>query len=218
MQENILAEAMQLYKVLLDKHARKNNCNVTFLSQHSVLWGIQSQQSHQGLSLHSNMGVCAGLAIEWIKATAKGTDFMAAMGRARNEVFTQGKSQGFSTGVTQLLDDVDDSHSEQNNISKAFPGGSGKETVSLYPFKGAAKAFSPDNYYYISSGTHAVAAYCSGSKIDFYDPNVGLVKGASKKLVEEYMSEAVIKTHQLILNNQSPDLSKKSLTITHAKP
>ena len=63
-----------------------------------------------------------------------------------------------------------------------------------------------------------MAAYCSDSKLDFYDPNVGLVKGASKKLVEEYMSEAVIKTHQLILNNQSPDLSKKNLTIIHAKP
>jgi hypothetical protein len=48
------------------------------------------------------------------------------------------------------------------------------------------------NYYFISSGSHAMAASCHGSKsIDFYDPNVGEMCGISKNALQGYLKAAV---------------------------
>lgn len=196
---DLLAKAMYLYKIQMDQHARAHGGTVTYLSQHGVLWGVQQQKSHQ-MGEHSHNGVCAGLAIEWIRGRMRGEDFISQLNTARSEVFTQGKSKGFGKASDALFAGVDKAHYEQKDVKAALKAvaSSVKDTSVTFPFGGANKHFEKGRYYYISTASHATAAYCNGDTMDFYDPNVGEAKGVKKKMVEGYFKSCVEETLKLV--------------------
>ncbi|HVL02487.1 MAG TPA: YopT-type cysteine protease domain-containing protein [Dongiaceae bacterium] len=206
----LLAKAMYLYKIQMDNYARANGGTVIYLNQHTVLWGVQQQKSHD-MGDHSYAGVCAGLAIEWIRGSLKGDDFISKLNTARSEVFTQGKSKGFGKDAGALFTGVDKAHYEQKDVKAAFKSVAtcSKDTSATYPFGGANKNFTKGNYYYISTATHATAAYCHGDTVDFYDPNVGVAKGVKKKMIEGYFKSCIDETLKLVGASASDAKGKK---------
>lgn len=214
----LLTKAMYLYKIQMDKHARANNGAVTYLNQHSVLWGVQQQKSHE-MGEHNYYGVCAGLAIEWVRATLKGDDFINKLNTARSEVMTQGKSKGVGKSSDALFAGVADAHYEQKDVKAAFKNvaNCNKDVTSNYPFGGADKHFSKGCFYYISTGTHATAAFCRGDTLDFYDPNVGLAKGVKKIMIGGYFKDCIEETFKL-LGQDVAGAKTKSLSILGFKP
>lgn len=225
--EATLVKAFYIYKIYLDRHARAAGGTLQFLNQHTILWNIQKQASHS-IQHQNSDGVCAGLAIEWLKTTCGGGDFLADLGNVRNDVLSQpGKGKGAASlkgGSNILLTGVDKSHLQQRNVARALEGVGkplqGSPWKSPYAFKNAKSRFSPGNFYYISSGTHATAAVCRGKTVDFYDPNVGLVKGAALSVVGDYFADAVFQTYAHILGSRDAkgDASKKELLISGFKP
>jgi len=189
---DLLIKAMYMYKINMEKHAKANSGKVTYINQHSVLWGVQKQQSH-GLHTHSHKGVCAGLAITWVRATLKGDNFMKQLNTARNEVMCREKDTDFTPQTDSLFSDVDSAHLEQLDVDKAFKSiGALKNHVELsHPYTNADRHFSSGRFYYLSTGSHAMALFCHGSTVDFYDPNVGVVSGVKKKMIGPYIKDCV---------------------------
>ena len=219
------AKAFYVYKIILDRCAREAGGIIRFFSQHSVLWGVQARKNHK-LKENNSAGVCAGLAIEWIKFTLKEKDFFKAMEDVRREVVKE--KDGLSPEADAMLSNIDDSHVLQTNVSKAFKDVASFESINeyKYPFNNATKCMKKGHFYYIGTGStgskiaggHAMAAFCHGEKIDFYDPNVGVVTGAKKKIVEKYMKEAVIYTVVDILKKNASECSAKTLKLVEFKP
>ncbi len=215
---DLLIKAMYMYKINMEKHAKANGGKVTYLNQHTVLWGVQKQQSH-GLYTHSYKGVCAGLAITWVRATLKGDDFMKQLNTARKEVMCRDEGADFSQQTDSLFSDVDSAHLEQTNIYKAFESiGKLKNEVELnYPFGSADRHFSKGQFYYLSTSTHAMALFCNGSTVDFYDPNVGVVTGVKKKMIGAYLKDCM-EAGFTLQDMDFAGLKERKLSISGFKP
>ncbi len=186
----LVEKAVYLYKIAFSNAARKCNANVRYVSQHSIIWGAMGQR---GFEPRFWLGVCAGLALEWIKAQKQGRDLISDLATARNEVFSEKPAtRRFLAGI---VDGIHDSHKLQNQLKTALTGVCtpvGTVVKSPFPFSDACSSMKNRRFYYISSGSHAMAAACHGkSRIDFYDPNVGEVRGISTKALRDYLKEAV---------------------------
>lgn len=190
--DELLTKAMYMYKISMDKHARANNGKVNYLNQHSVLWGVQKQKSHN-IRFQSRLGVCAGLAITWLRATLKNEDFMKLLHTARSEVMSRGKDTAFTQKTDDLFVKVDEAHPEQNDVVGAFKnlGRLVKNVEISHPYSTADRHFEKGNFYYVSTNSHAMALICHGDTVDFYDPNVGVVTGVKKKMVGAYIKDCV---------------------------
>lgn len=216
--KDLLIKAMYMYKINMEKHAKAYGGKVTYLNQHTVLWGVQKQQSHN-MYTHSYKGVCAGLAISWVRATLKGEDFMQQLNTARNEVMCREKDAAFTPQTDSLFSDVDSAHLEQLDVDAAFkPIAALKNTAEVsHPYSSADRHFTKGRFYYVSTASHAMALFCHGSTVDFYDPNVGVVTGVKKKMVGAYMKDCVEASFTL-MNMDLAGLKDKKLFIRGYKP
>jgi hypothetical protein len=176
--ENVI-EAVYLYKILLTNEAAKHGGELRYASQHSLIWSGTFNKLDW-------LGVCAGLSIEWIKAKIAGGDIVDELLKAKKQAMTGSEDAVFAKQIT-------DSQLQQKNVAKSLQPSltqQGNSKTSDYPYKNLAKLMKPGCYHYLSSGSHAMAAFYDGSKLDFYDPNVGEVTGTSSKLLGPYLSAA----------------------------
>lgn len=185
----LVEKAVFLYKIAFSNTATRSGASVNYLSQHSMIWGAMIQKQ---FSTAFWLGICAGLAIEWIKSRKGGRDLMSDLHAARTEVFN--KKAHERAGVEALSTVVNESHRLQNNLNLAFKDtctSTGDPITSPFPFNNACSSFRSGNFYYISSGSHAMAVYCHGrNKLDFYDPNVGEMRGVKARDLEGYFKAA----------------------------
>jgi len=190
--EEDVRKAVLLYKIAFDKAARAAGGSVRFASQHSLLWGAMNKGGHGAFDSDRWLGVCAGLSMEWMKYKVQGKDFIALFYKVRSEVM--GKQEGPKLGVAAFAGTVDASHVRQRNVVGALasyftPVGSEQQYGA--PFTKLGASLRAGNYYYISSGTHAMAGRMVGSGVDFYDPNVGEVTGTSPRFFNTYLSDCL---------------------------
>jgi hypothetical protein len=189
----LVQKAMMLYKIAFDKSARAAGGSVRFASQHSLLWGAMNKGGHGAFDNARWLGVCAGLSMEWMKYKCQGKDFIGLFYKIRNEVM--GKQEGPKLGVAGFAGMVDASHVRQNNVAGALAGmftpvGSPQQYSA--PYTKFSTAMRGGNYYYISTGSHAMAGRMVGSGgVDFYDPNVGEVTGTTPRFFDTYFRDAI---------------------------
>ncbi|OLQ72830.1 hypothetical protein BIT28_06490 [Photobacterium proteolyticum] len=185
----LIEKAVYLYKIAFSNAAKSCNAKVRYASQHSILWGAMGPN---GFDPDFWKGLCAGLAIEWMKAQKQGRDLILNLDTARTDVFTL--AAGERQHLEAIKDDIERSHYQQNTLVKALDGicsPSGNNDSSLYPFNNACSVMKPGRMYYMSSGSHAIAAiYLGTNNIIFYDPNVGEMHGATKKAFQNYLKSA----------------------------
>lgn len=210
--DSVIIEAMYRYKVVLADAVAKCGGQARYISQHAILW--QTSQKEAGFDKDFHLGVCAGLAIEWIKARKAGQDFIGQLTKIRNEVMT--KKSGQAEGWEDFVERVTDSHYRQKQLHAALKDfeQQGEPERSPYPYKGIGKLLKAGCYHYISSGSHAMAAFFEGGKVEFYDPNIGEVTGTSPAFLEAYFA-AVVQVSAAILGIKPED---KPMTITVFKP
>jgi hypothetical protein len=186
---DLLTKALFLYKIAFDKQARATGAAVNWIGQHSLLWGALGEH---GFDEGWWLGLCAGLSIEWLKSRTAGGDLIQNLMDARNEAFTLKPAN--RPKIEQLATTVVASHREQNAVDEAVAGflAACGSTSFAYPFDKMAGAFTKSRYYYISSGSHAMAACTDASgKVDFYDPNVGEVRGTSPRFFGPYLRDCI---------------------------
>lgn len=222
--KDLLTKAMFIYKCAMDKKSRLHGGSVQYINQHSLIWGISSQINPMG---GHTKGVCHGLAVEWLKAVSKGEDFIHALGNARNQLFADSKNLNSQTD--SFFRTINDSHSQQNRDPEIDEkllltalekvGKKVDKKAFKFPFTNAKSFLENGFFYFISTGSHAMAATSDrksfewNGKVTFYDPNVGLLTGTSKAFLEDYLKECVVETCNLAGGNPS----EKSLTITKFK-
>lgn len=209
----MVTEAFYRYKILFDSAARTCGGQITWLSQHSMLWGALRPRAGYGQPKENAgfvpdywLGICAGLAMEWLKdeakvdakTLAKPKNFISNLQGARQEVFTKGAAER-TTYLETLSTRVSDAHQRQNNLAHgdALGGSFSKagDKEFIYPYADMGSAFKPKGfiskskrYFYVSSGTHAMGATINtDGKVDFYDPNVGLVTGTTPAFFPIYL-------------------------------
>jgi hypothetical protein len=214
----LLEQAMYRYKIAFDAVGRQTGATMRYANQHSVLWGAMSQGR---FSTAFWLGVCAGLSIEWLKAAAKGEDFLNDLIKIRNVVFNPSKDNGAAAAFAGR---VQGSHRAQNDVAGALKGVmnvDGKPGTTIYPYVTMTSAMKPGRYVYISTATHAMAArtgtsYFTASKVDFYDPNVGEMRGTSIDGIATYLKDAQEATMEA-LGRPVSDLTGKVVTVINLK-
>ncbi len=209
----VLENALFRYKLAMEAAQQKFGGTVRYASQHSVLWGAMGQS---GFSTADWLGVCAGLSIEWLKAEAAGKDFLSELLTTRNAVFK--RSPGTNADVTAFSKRVSASHLGQGDVAKALKGvmaPDGDAASVDFPFVTLSSAFRRGDFGYISSGTHAMAAKVGTSffanTIDFYDPNVGELRGTKIGAIGPYLKACKEATQQAQGNAASAADGKMSV-------
>jgi hypothetical protein len=200
---------MYLYKIEFINAAGQYGGTVRNASQHSMLWG---GMGGAGIDSYFWLGVCAGLAMEWIKYHARGDDLIDKLITVRTELMTTKRAENQSLAGSAT--DVTPSHYAQNNVATALRGVCTTNGSASFPyaFKGMKSGFKKGHYHYISSGSHAMAAFMGADgKVAFYDPNVGEAKGlSSTEFFTRYLKAAVDATMSLT-GDQSG--KKKQMTV-----
>lgn len=190
----MVAKAQFHYKIAFDHAARNAGGHVIWCGQHSMLWGMLGHE----ISRHFWLGVCAGLAIEWLKEQAAPGlhNFTDAMMAARTEVFSrpaESRKRALEFGRR-----VQGSHLRQNSATKGLESvavNTAPSFTSPYPFSKMTRMdskFRNGTIFYISSGGHAMGAHKVGrNKFDFYDPNVGVAHDVKVSMFGSYLQAAV---------------------------
>lgn len=222
----LLEEAMYRYKISFDSMGRQTGASMRYVNQHSVLWGGITRQNFNRARW---LGVCAGLAIEWLKAESKGEDFISDLIRVRNAMFITKKTDNDEGAfanwyIDKFANEVDDSHVLQNNVAKAVEGVlrvDGDERKSLFPYLTLTSVMKSNRYIYFGSATHAMGArtgrsFFSESKVDFYDPNVGEMRGTTIDGIAMYLRNAQ-RTTMALLGLPETALNGKVLTVLNMK-
>jgi len=185
-----MQEALLYYRLAFDKQARATGASVRWIGQHGLIWSlIRDYEFDAG----KWMGLCAGLALDWLKAKAAGGNLLDTLREQQSVVFTA-PSDKTRAKIAKFAADLLESHNDQRYVrtalspalahcgSKDFP----------YPFTKMEGAFAKDRYYYISSDIHAMAAYSSAlGVVTFYDPNVGEVAGTSPRFCAPYLKDCI---------------------------
>jgi hypothetical protein len=204
----VLHEALFRYKIAFDSAARKSGAKVRWVSQHSIIWGARG-----GFREDRWVGICAGLSIEWIKARVAGTDLITQLEQAKTQVMSR-LDAAIAPDVVALAKVINKSHERQNEVANKLNGFCeqvGGDTVLSFPF-GALK-MTKGQYYYLSSSSHAMSAYCDGSTSRFYDPNVGEVHGISTSALAFYFKE-LVEASALAQGHAISTAAARTITVT----
>jgi hypothetical protein len=203
----LVTKAVYLYKIAFEQIARQVGGHVSYGSQHSVLWGMLGAG---GFDPDFWLGVCAGLSIEWLKARASSGDLLRDLIATRTYAVT--KEAKNRPNMESFASKVEASQTSQRSISMALKGilepVSAPGNESKYPFTDVIRNFPTRRYFYISSGSHAMAAHCDWKgSVTFYDPNVGEISGTSRSFFRLYFKAATdaSRTARLAADPQTPD-------------
>jgi hypothetical protein len=205
----LVTKAMYLYKIEFDNAARQFGGTTRNISQHSILWGASG---NGGFDPDFWLGVCAGLSIEWIKHRVRGEDFIAKLLQERQKLMSIERTK--NEGLGGFARDVEGSHYKQNQVHTALRGVCTPDgTAAEYSLKNLPNGFARDRYHYVSTGSHAMAAYVSDKgKVDFYDPNVGEATGlSSTRFFTVYLTAALGATGRV--TGDAIDLKAKRLRV-----
>lgn len=222
-----LEKFMFRYKVVMDQQASVHGGTVMYLNQHTVLWGVQKRDRHN-LGADAG-GVCAGLALEWIKATLDGQDFIKQLDAARNAVMTTPKETPLDTAATKLFKGIHGAHealTAENEIAdnvKKLLSKKAKYVKTLHsphPHSGLESKLTDGSYYFLVTQQHVAACVCRGDKVDLYDPNVGVVTGAAKKIVPDYFEDCMVATRDEARQQHEsvPELAQGAMDLIEFTP
>ena len=202
--EETLIKAQFLYKIEFDKAIRANGGRVIWSGQHGMLWALNQAKV---IDEFFWKGVCAGLAIEWLKEQADPINysFTQQQDDARREVFSRPRAA--YQRAEHFAQQVFDSHQMQRQEMKGLDGvlaSAGPTRDFQYPFQDIAASFSQGSFFYVSTGTHAMGVvrvggrYFGSARYDFYDPNVGVAKRVKVDIFPQYLKAAVDKSFEVL--------------------
>ena len=186
---HVAETALFLYRVAFDKQARATGGTVSWVSQHGLIY---SWIKNYGLSEAKADGLCAGLAIDWLKARATGGDLVTILRNQQLAVFHEPPAS--RVAIETFAQALVESHNGQRDVEDALETflRPGVKKSFDYPYAKIEGAFEKGTYFYISTAGHSMAAVTDDAgRMTFYDPNVGEVSGTSAKFFGPYQRACV---------------------------
>jgi hypothetical protein len=212
--DNVVIEAMYRYKINFATAASLAGGTIRWANQHALLWGIGK------LDDEYRIGMCAGLAMEWMKAVRVKQDLVGRFMGARKEAF--GNKDGKPSpkpAVESFYQLLDHSHNQQGKKMGAFLQNEFAIVATktfTWPYANLGATLLKKHYYYISSGSHAMAAFLpAAGKVNFYDPNVAEITGTSPKFFDTYFKDNIEAT-AVVMNKPLEELKAKKVFTTMA--
>ena len=219
--EDVLVEAMLRYRIGFQSAAGRAGGVIRWLGQHTYIWSLKTVKGGGSFKNEYWVGVCAGLAMEWMKAKRKKEDLVGKFLGARKEAFTKEGDKPASQAFTAQISFAHAQQGEKTEFLQNEFRETGEKKFD-YPYSNFGAALKKKRFYYVSSATkgqaggHATAIYVnSKGKVDFYDPNIAEITGTSPSFFDTYLQDVIDGTAAAIDHSNKADFtSKKKWTAT----